>query len=290
MGGPGNTPRSARSGLGVTPRGASLASPVTSPSSSELPFRQQQEQQQNSKGMEELFARQLQVEKQERNSAISWLRARFEELNEKVQDLQQHSNLQQQQQLQQHIPSLASPRRLAITQEFSSVSTVAEQMEVEVCKFENRLQALVNEIGQSNERLRNGPSSLDSTMETAVHAAASHFENSLSSMESVHEVPNAATGTLTLLHTSIKNLDNKLEHQRDDISRLKTMLAKVLIGVPADTVVDSRTTAQSSGLTVDEQSQALSPLENQELKYHPYLSKPTLRRPLPCQASADGPL
>jgi len=284
----------------VTPRGASLASPVTSPSSSELPFRQQQEQQQNSKGMEELFARQLQVEKQERNSAISWLRARFEELNEKVQDLQQHSNLQQQQtllqpklqqpQLQQHIPSLASPRRLAITQEFSSVSTVAEQMEVEVCKFENRLQALVNEIGQSNERLRNGPSSLDSTMETAVHAAASHFENSLSTMESFPEVPNAATGTLTLLHTSIKNLDNKLEHQRDDISRLKTMLAKVLIGVPADTVVDSRTTAQSSGLAVDEQSQALSPLENQELKYHPYLSKPTLKRPLPCQASADGPL
>jgi len=238
------------------------------------------ENQENNGGMEQFFARQLQKEKQERDmaisTAISSLRARFEELNAKVQDLQQ--GLQQQREQRQvasvaTLQSSAVPNALDIQScEFESATSVTERVKLEVNKFEKRIQSLIDEIKESHVPLSNRGTCLDPAAASGVFAASSESKKVGPGIEGFLDAPEVpAADSFSLLQAGIRGLDCQFRQQQDDISQLRGMLFKVLVGAPMNTIFTTRLALQSIDLTSDERSEALSALERRELEYKSYI-------------------
>jgi len=244
-------------------------------------------------GMEQLSARKLQ-EDQDRDRVISSLWARFEELNEKVQALQQHlqqqpqqqQHLQQQQpqQDQQEILSVATPRRPAPVQGAVDappqgyVASIAEQVGLEVSRFDIRVQALLDEMNERNARLKNTQTFLDSAVKASIRAAASDSADGWPGIEDSLDAPHAAA-------TNVVVLLQKLERQVEEFDYLKSLLANVLVSVPVNTICASRIALYSAGLTTDERREALSALDKKELEYKTFLRNVQLVRPASCQAT-----
>lgn len=251
---------------------------VERPGPTEQQSTQQGEGLGNSTGMEQMFAWQLQVEKQERDRAISLLRARLEELTTKVQDLHQHS-WQQQQLVPVVTPCRSAPfpgAKDGQPRDLESVASIAEHVGFQVSKFEGRINALLEEINESNMRVRSGPTSLDSALESAVLESGCNSKSGGPNVGGSLAAPiAAATDAIALLQTGIKDLDVKLQQHRDDISHIKTALVKVLNGMPMNTIFDLAS------------NEAQSAFDIKERDYKPFLHKQQPKRPVQCQSSPD---
>lgn len=214
-------------------------------------------------------------EKQERQNAVSALWARFEEFNHQIQALQSQPRPTQAQP-PPALPavvqdSLIKPGCLhtAATAAAGAAYGAGDEVNREVAKEMEEVQALMQQINQSRERLRLGASDLTltggkvvPTAEPPNVAAAAAGSGTGGSLE---EPPDTTAAAIAALRASVQKLDTEHQEQVKENSYIKGMLVEVHIGAQLHAIRATRVALQSVALSSDERNQAMSVLEKKEL-------------------------